>query len=89
MGVSAGVSVQNSGLVLRPLSPLPGPEGARRGSETIPSRARQQAEEPNHAVRDLAPYAATMGARLGWDNKKTRSEIDDVLNRLSIPEPAE
>jgi glycerol-3-phosphate dehydrogenase len=38
---------------------------------------------------ELAPYAATMGALLGWDNEKTRSEIGDVLNRLSIPEPAE
>ena len=38
---------------------------------------------------ELAPYAATMGARLGWDNEKSRAEIDDVLDRLSIPEPAE
>jgi hypothetical protein len=30
-----------------------------------------------------------MGALLGWDNEKTRSEIGDVLNRLSIPEHAE
>jgi len=37
----------------------------------------------------LSPYAAAMGALLGWDDEKTRSEIDDVLNRLSIPEPAE
>ncbi|MCX6637984.1 MAG: glycosyltransferase family 39 protein, partial [Acidobacteria bacterium] len=51
--------------VPRPLIPLPAPprpEGARhpapgRGSETILSRARKQAEEPNHAVRDLAGRA--------------------------------
>ena len=38
---------------------------------------------------ELAPYAAAMGALLGWDNEKTRSEIDDVLNRLRIPGVAE
>jgi hypothetical protein len=37
----------------------------------------------------LAPYAAAMGALLGWDNEKARSEVAGVLNRLSIPEPAE
>ncbi len=35
-------------------SRLPLAEAPGRGSETIPSRARQQSKEPDHAVRDLA-----------------------------------
>ena len=38
----------NIGLLPSPVIPLPN----GRGSETILSRARQQAEEPNHAVGD-------------------------------------
>ncbi|MDP2998910.1 MAG: hypothetical protein Q8N47_15590, partial [Bryobacterales bacterium] len=47
-------------LVPRPLVPLPN----GRGSETILSRARQQAEEPNHAVAELAAVARHFNATL-------------------------